>query len=275
MEGSNSSSNNNNLMMTMSVSAAAATARQSRRRISQQQQRLGSHQQDDPLLIQQQQQHLQHQLQQQQHQRHHDRIPLVQRLYGPDNAEVRRNVLELQERLERSQTGFNGDANHIVPYENHPFEVLQRQRRHAQRQRQRHARQLQDATDDTAADAGNYDDMEEDTSTSTNTVTSVANSLFRPIRIHFETKALDDIRDEENAAKIECKYICVWYDVPVASLLLLPDTRNSFAHSLFSGSSVCSSFVSLYRVQGGDFAQNGRLLARSLGGRARFGSPAH
>jgi hypothetical protein len=194
MEGSGSSSSYSSSMTMMSsassgVSAAAtaATPTPASRRSLNSQQRLGSR------LIQQKEEE---EAQQYQQQKEHIRMPLVRRLYGPDNAVVRRNVLELEERLERSQTGFLGNANHVVPYDNHPFEVMQRRRR-----------QLQEAEDDAGDDAGDDAVAQEGETGSTNTVTSIENSLFRPIRIHFETKALDDIRDEENAAKIECKCV--------------------------------------------------------------------
>jgi hypothetical protein len=68
--------------------------------------------------------------------------------------------------MERSRTGVNGDPNHIVPYENHPYDKSNR-------------RQLQDTT-------------------ATNTT-----GKFQPMRIVFETKALDNIRDGSNSAKID------------------------------------------------------------------------
>jgi hypothetical protein len=66
--------------------------------------------------------------------------------------------------MERSRTGVNGDPNHIVPYENHPYDKTTNRR------------QLQN----------------------TNTT-----DKFQPMRIVFETKALDNIRDSSNAAKID------------------------------------------------------------------------
>jgi hypothetical protein len=51
-----------------------------------------------------------------------ERQHVIRRLYGPDNASVRKHVRLLEEKSERSQTGFLGDPNHKVPYENHPYE---------------------------------------------------------------------------------------------------------------------------------------------------------
>jgi leishmanolysin-like peptidase len=67
----------------------------------------------------------------------------------------------LEEKSERSRTGFLGDPNHKVPYINHPYDKENR-------------------------------DLQETES-----------SNFQPMRIQFETKALDDRRDSSNAAKID------------------------------------------------------------------------
>ena len=90
------------------------------------------------------------------------RKSVIRRLYGPENAHVRKNVRLLEEKPQRSQTAFLGDPNHKVPYENHPYEKDQDGKR----------RNLQVAT-------------------------------FSPIRIRFETGALDDRRNATNAAKID------------------------------------------------------------------------
>jgi hypothetical protein len=82
------------------------------------------------------------------------------------NPSVRQAISDVEDRMERSSTGVNGDPNHIVPYENHPYDKSNR-------------RQLQDTT-------------------ATNTT-----GKFQPMRIVFETKALDNIRDGSNAAKID------------------------------------------------------------------------
>jgi hypothetical protein len=94
---------------------------------------------------------------------------VIRRLYGPDNAHVRKNVRLLEEKSERSRTGFLGDPNHKVPYENHPYDKSWE-------------RDLQD--------------------TGTAEV-RVASSNVQPMRIRFETGALDNRRDSSNAAKID------------------------------------------------------------------------
>lgn len=56
------------------------------------------------------------------------RQSVVRRLYGPENAHVRRNVREVEERPQRSKTGLLGDPTHRVPYENHPYDKSNHQR---------------------------------------------------------------------------------------------------------------------------------------------------
>ncbi len=92
------------------------------------------------------------------------RQSVIRRLYGPENAHVRRNIREVAERPERSRTGILGDASHKIPYQNHPYDK---------------SRKLEDA-----ANAASED-------------------LFKPMRITFYTSALDDLRTADNAAKID------------------------------------------------------------------------
>eukprot|EP00934_Nitzschia_sp_Nitz4_P001634 Nitzschia sp. Nitz4//scaffold27_size158506//200//5337//NITZ4_002575-RA/size158506-processed-gene-0.253-mRNA-1//-1//CDS//3329545413//1634//frame0 len=101
--------------------------------------------------------------QQQQQQQQQTRQSVVRRLYGPENALVRRNLREVEERPERSRTGFLGDPNHKINYKNHPYDKSTR-----------HERSLQDSSDG-----------------------------YEPMRIKFFTDALDDQRDSTNAAKID------------------------------------------------------------------------
>ena len=95
---------------------------------------------------------------------------VIRRIYH-DNPQVRKNVREVEERSERSRTGFLGDPNHNVPYENHPYDPEVRRRM-----------QLSNSTSAEFA-LGNY----------------------RRMRIMFETYALDARRDANNAAKINDK----------------------------------------------------------------------
>jgi leishmanolysin len=112
-----------------------------------------------------------------------NREHIIRRLYGEENALVRKAISELEERMERYQTGFNVDPNHRVDYKHHPYDPEVRRR-------------LQNNN-------------------------ATADSLFKPIRIKFETKALDDIRDSSNAAKID------WYKTQI-----LPATARFWASAL-------------------------------------------
>ena len=85
---------------------------------------------------------------------------------APEAAAIRRALRDIEEGTHRSQTGFHADPDHRVPYHNHPFEAKNSDATN---------RNLQETTGD----------------------------LFQPMRIRFETKALDDMRDSTNAAKID------------------------------------------------------------------------
>jgi hypothetical protein len=118
----------------------------------------------------------------------------------------------LEEKPQRSQTGFLGDANHKVPYENHPYDLDNPDSIPNRRQRQR---QLEDGGTATAAaveDVGTVD----------------ARDVYKPLRIHFETQALDDTRSAENAAKID-----------FIKTKVLPAYVSLFAIECVSYSSVC------------------------------------
>lgn len=85
---------------------------------------------------------------------------------SPEAMNIRQELRAIEEKPLRSQTGFNADPDHVVLYENHPWNNYQRQ-------------QVQ--TDDQVQNA----------------------DLFKPMRIRFRTKALDDTRTVDNAAQID------------------------------------------------------------------------
>ena len=118
------------------------------------------------------------------------RQSVIRRLYGPENGEVRKHVRLLEEKSERSRTGFLSDPDHEVPYENHPYQKTYDKRR-LERQRR-----LQD----TEFVSGTIDI---DGVTTTTVDESTSGGLYKPLRIKFETQALDDTRDASNAAKID------------------------------------------------------------------------
>lgn len=102
-------------------------------------------------------------------------MSVIERVYGEHNTVVRNNIRKVEERMHRFQTGLAPDPHHVVPYDNHPFD------------KNRHGRSLQN--------------------------NSTASSRFQPIRMHFETAALNLMRDRNsrNAAKIDCKYRETYY----------------------------------------------------------------
>jgi len=88
---------------------------------------------------------------------------VIRRVYGPENAKARKHVAELEERMERYQTGSNNE-NHQLRYNNHPL----------------------------------------DKSTSNRGLQAeVTDDLYQPVRINFETSALDAQRNSLNGAQID------------------------------------------------------------------------
>jgi Leishmanolysin len=115
---------------------------------------------------------------------------VIRRLYGEDNALVRKEMNKIELRMSRYTTGFNADLNHIVPYENHPYDRTTRQRRLEEEQK-------------------------------TNVTETQVTATYKPMRIRFETKALDDIRNSSNAAKID------WFKTEI-----LPVTADFWSSAL-------------------------------------------
>ena len=107
-------------------------------------------------------------------------LPIVERVYGEHNGDVRKNVRTLEDKMVRYQTGLMPDPTHQVPYQNHPFD---KQRRRLQ--------------ENSGNNNGNGN----------NSTASAASGRFQPIRIHFETVALDERINWEpfNEDRIKCK----------------------------------------------------------------------
>ena len=128
--------------------------------------------------------------------REHKRGSVIQRLYGPENGGVRKHIRIVEEKSERSRTGFMGDPDHRVPYDNHPYQETYNRRRREQE------RNLQDTefVDTTGTDATVEEGVINTVATDD---TTSGEDLYKPLRIRFETQALDDTRNAENAAKID------------------------------------------------------------------------
>ena len=135
-----------------------------------------------------------------------ERMHIIRRLYGEHAADVRRELSKVEERMTRYQTGFNADPNHKVGYKDHPYDP--------------NVRKLQNDNNATTTDR------------------------FRPMRVKFETAALDQMRDDSNAAKID------WY-----KNVILPKTAEFWSQAL-----------SVVPVQG-----NLRISASELDNRAYCG----
>jgi leishmanolysin-like peptidase len=145
-----------------------------------------------------------------------EREHVIRRVYGPDNEKVRRELHQIENRMERYSTGLNVDTNHKIQYENHPFDPETRRRR-----------------------------LEEEVSGNTTLVST--ENLFKPMRIHFSTEALDNARDGQNDAKID------WYINEI-----LPKTAEFWSSALkvvpISGNLIISSGELDSRTYCGDSA---------------------
>jgi len=112
----------------------------------------------------------------------------IHRIYQ-DGASTRRRVEELENTLQYYQTGIRGDPNHKLDYgPNHPFDIKRKERElQLKMENNEHLSQdderfLQDTTNTEQGDG--------DT------------NPFKPIRIHFDTSALDSQLSESNSNQI-------------------------------------------------------------------------
>ena len=112
----------------------------------------------------------------------------IHRIYQ-DGASTRRRVEELENTLQYYQTGIRGDPTHKLDYgPNHPFDIKRKQRElqlkieNNEQLTQDEERFLQEGT--------NTEQQDGDT------------NPFKPIRIHFDTSALDSQLSESNSNQI-------------------------------------------------------------------------
>ncbi|MGK3746549.1 MAG: leishmanolysin-like peptidase [Bacillariaceae sp.] len=151
------------------------------------------------------------------------RKSVIRELYGPDNGEVRKHVRSLEEKLERSRTGFMGDLDHEIPYENHPFQETYNRRR---RERQLQNEDLYAAVEEEEGVVVAVDEIDtavvDDGSVNEGGAGGGGGGdLYKPLRIRFETQALDDTRNADNAAKID-----------FIKTQILPDTAEFWSQAL-------------------------------------------
>jgi Leishmanolysin len=95
------------------------------------------------------------------------RVQSVRLSNSAEAVAIRQELRAIEERAQRSQTGFKVDPDHMVPYDDHPWDIVRDR------------------------------SLQEDESQSAGT------SSFQSMRIKFETQALDDMRDSSNGAKID------------------------------------------------------------------------
>ena len=107
---------------------------------------------------------------------------------SPEAIAIRATLREIEERQQRSQTGFHADPDHRIPYENHPFD------HHRAKISNNHHNNNQDSASDAAASSHHHHHRN---------VQEVTGDNFKPMRIRFETGALDSLRDDTNFQKID------------------------------------------------------------------------
>jgi len=109
----------------------------------------------------------------------------IHRIYQ-DGASTRRRVEELENTLQYYQTGIRGDPNHQLDYgPNHPFDIKRKER------------ELQLKLENNEQLSQDDERFLQDTTT-----TEGGTNPFKPIRIHFDTSALDSQLSESNTNQI-------------------------------------------------------------------------
>ena len=108
----------------------------------------------------------------------------IRRLYGEENAPVRRHLHTLEtESTHYWRTGVKGDPEHTVPYRDHPFDAKRRRREMIEAGG---ARGLQDGGGD-----GGVGDEEDQGVT------------YQPLRIMFDTSKMDSQRNSVNSLQVD------------------------------------------------------------------------
>ena len=150
----------------------------------------------------------------------------IHRIYH-DNSHIRRRMEKLENSLPYFQTGIRGDPNHKLQYTNHPFD------------RMRKERELQELDDEENNDNNNNNNGEEFTQ---------EDDPFQPIRIHFDTSALDSELTNDNGVQID-----------FVKQTILPRMRDYW-----------SSALSVVRVNGNLLVSTAELQGRLYCGDTEF-----
>lgn len=116
----------------------------------------------------------------------------IHRIYR-DNAPIRRRMEEVENDLPYFRTGIRGDPNHRLTYKNHPFDKMRRERENKDGEG-KFEEKIESELDGEHGenDARNLQDGGEEDA-----------NPFQPIRIHFDTEALDSERTFRNGDQVD------------------------------------------------------------------------
>lgn len=117
----------------------------------------------------------------------------IHRIYK-QNAHIRRRMEELENSTPYFQTGIRGDPDFTLEYKNHPFDLMRKERE----------RGFKEGGKTNNNNNNNSGEQEERTlQDESENSPPPEQDPFKPIRIHFDTSALDDERTTSNGAKID------------------------------------------------------------------------
>ena len=158
----------------------------------------------------------------------------IHRIYH-DNSHIRRRMEKLENSLPYFQTGIRGDPNHKLQYTNHPFDRM-RKERELKDQNQRFLQELDDEENNDNNNNNNDEEFRQE------------DDPFQPIRIHFDTSALDSELTNDNGAQID-----------FVKQTILPRMRDYW-----------SSALSVVRVNGNLLVSTAELQGRLYCGDTEF-----
>lgn len=117
--------------------------------------------------------------------------PFIHRIYGEENAQVRTEVRKLEKASSYWTTGVRGDPDFKVPYDNHPYALMEEERQRRRRHLQANDIQLSE------------EEREEYINRNLDEVTADSASKFQSMRIEFDTSALDGQLSANNRERID------------------------------------------------------------------------
>lgn len=153
---------------------------------------------------------------------------VIRRVYGDHNADVRRELSRIEERIPRYSTGIPANPSHRLSYRNHPYDPETAARRKTQQRREK-GNAAYAAAEAAAAgpseqgefnDEGNNSDRHRKLQDE-EVVADDEGPTWEKMRIQFFTEALDGVDDGSGGAKI------AWYKNEI-----LPRTREFWSNAL-------------------------------------------